>query len=261
MHEAQMHEASCLLSLTYADEHLPPESLSIRKDRKGGGYKLVRYDGPTLHRPDFQNFMKRLRKRFVWQFPDHRPAQLGCVKGIRYFHCGEYGETFGRPHYHALLFGFDFPDKHFLGMRDEYPVFRSAILEELWPYGRSEIGTVTFASAAYVARYISKKQAFRLGNVAPEYATMSLKPGIGANWFSTFGMEVYPSDRVAIRGQEMKPPRYYDKLYEGKDGFLMEAMRAKRLEERSDELQTPQMRDAYGEILHQRLSNFRREFK
>ena len=34
-------------------------------------------------------------------------------KRVRYFHCGEYGEKFSRPHYHVCLFGFGFPDKVF----------------------------------------------------------------------------------------------------------------------------------------------------
>ena len=77
IHEAQLHKDNCFITLTYNDEHLPsPPSLSVR---------------------DFQLFMKRLRKRFG--------------KGIRFFHCGEYGEKYGRPHYHACLFGFDFPDR------------------------------------------------------------------------------------------------------------------------------------------------------
>ena len=72
--------------------------------------------------------------------------------------CGEYGENRGRPHFHACLFNFDFPDKKVWRKTSQgHPVWRSPSLEALWPYGFSEIGSVTFQSAAYVARYIMKK--------------------------------------------------------------------------------------------------------
>jgi len=47
MHEAQMHRYSCFLTLTYSDEFLPSDGTLVLKD--------------------FQDFMKRLRKRVVNQ--------------------------------------------------------------------------------------------------------------------------------------------------------------------------------------------------
>ena len=119
-----MHEENCFLTLTYDEAHLPV--------------------GGSLDRRAFPLFMKRLRKR---------------LKGerVRYFHAGEYGADLGRPHYHSCLFGFDFSDKVYWTSRGGFPVWRSSTLEALWPFGFSEIGSVTFESAAYVARYITKK--------------------------------------------------------------------------------------------------------
>ena len=98
-HEASLYDLNCFITLTYDPEHLPPDG--------------------SLVLDHFQRFMKRLRKRFG--------------SGIRFFHCGEYGEKFARPHYHACLFNFDFPDKVLYTIRDEIRLYRSAILEELWP--------------------------------------------------------------------------------------------------------------------------------
>ena len=72
-HEASMYERNSFVTLTYDDESLPL--------------------GGTLVFRDFQLFMKRLRK------------QYGA--GIRFYACGEYGEKFGRPHYHVCLFNFE----------------------------------------------------------------------------------------------------------------------------------------------------------
>lgn len=186
MHERQLHEDACFLTLTYEDKNLPP--------------------GGTVVPEHFRDFMKRYR-RFV------EP------KKIRYFHCGEYGSQLQRPHYHALIFGHDFEDKTRWKTTPAGILFRSNDLEKLWPYGFASIGPVTFESAAYVARYCTKKIT---GDLAeghykgkhPEYVTMSRRPGIGARWFQKYQADVYPSDEVISRGMPAKPPRAYDKWLE-----------------------------------------------
>ena len=180
---------------------------------------------------DFQLFMKRLRK--------------AVGDGVRFYHCGEYGERFGRPHYHACIFGYGFPDKVLWkrgGNGDD--LFRSALLERLWTYGLSSIGNVTFESAAYVARYIMKKVT---GDVAdrhyewidedgvvwqrmPEYTTMSRRPGIGRGWLSKWTDDVYPSDFIVMNGKKCRPPRAYDKVYELAEPKAMRALlRARKM--------------------------------
>ena len=44
----------------------------------------------------------------------------------------EYGDKLMRPHYHACLFGFDFPDRVLWSIRDNVRLYRSSILEKLW---------------------------------------------------------------------------------------------------------------------------------
>lgn len=195
MHEASLHADNSFITLTYSDENLP-------------------YRG-TLVKRDFQLFMKRLRRRSGAKF--------------KFYYCGEYGENFGRPHYHACLFGYDFPDKEIFTVRNDYPVWRSSLLEELWPYGFSEIGTVTFESAGYVARYILKKQTGKsaedhysrvdpetgeIYQLLPEYTNMSNRGGIGKDWITKFKDDVYPSDEVIVNGIPVKPPKFYDRQFE-----------------------------------------------
>ena len=52
-----------------------------------------------------------------------------------------------------------------------------------------------------------------LTEVIPEYATMSLKPGIGKKWYETYQSDCYPSDFLVVNGVKMQPPKYYDSLY------------------------------------------------
>lgn len=71
--------------------------------------------------------------------------------------CGEYGENYGRPHFHACVFGLDFPDRviHSRTGSDHF-IYRSEILEKLWPFGFSSVADFSFETAAYVARYVMK---------------------------------------------------------------------------------------------------------
>lgn len=223
VHEAQLHEHNSFITLTYAPEHLP-------------------YNG-SLQKADFQKFMKRLRKRFK-------------TKRIRYYMCGEYGDKLDRPHYHAVLFGFDFPDKTiWKRTKSGSTIYRSQVLEELWPFGHSSVGSVTYESAAYVARYCMKKlngdkaqdhytkcdpETGEMFQIVPEYNAMSLKPAIGKEWFEIYRDDVYPHDYIVIDGKKYKPPAYYDKLLKIASESDFEDIKAHRKEtakqfERSDE--------------------------
>lgn len=185
IHEASLYEENCFITLTYDNDNLP-------------------FNG-TLLVKDYQLFMKRLRKYFQ-------------PKKIRFFQCGEYGEKLNRPHYHACLFGHDFPDKK--PIKSTSPLYYSPILATLWPAGYHVIGEVTFESAAYVARYITKKIT---GTEAdehydgrkPEYITMSRRPGIGKDWFDKYYQDLYNNDQAVIKENLIvKPPKYYDKQYD-----------------------------------------------
>jgi hypothetical protein len=148
---------------------------------------------------------------------------------------GEYGENFGRPHFHACLFGIDFDDKKLWKRTSANSMlYTSSDLEILWPFGYSSVGDVTFESAAYVARYIMKKvtgknakehyteidpESGEITTRKPEFTKMSLKPGIGYEWYKQYTSDVYPHDYVVIRGKKVKPPKYYDKKYKIEQPF------------------------------------------
>jgi len=196
MHEASLHTDNCFITLTYDEANCPV----------------------SLDYSHFQKFMKRLRK--FYKVP------------IRFYMCGEYGELEARPHFHACLFGFNFPDRQPLRLLGNSKMFKSESLAKLWPFGFSSIGAVNFESAAYVARYVMKKVTGDLADThyqtivmetgeiiqrLPEFCHMSLKPGIGANWIDKFSSDVYPSDEVIVRGRSTRPPRYYDKRFYAND--------------------------------------------
>lgn len=216
MHEAEESDDNCYITLTYAPEHLP--------------------EGGTLLKKDFQDFMKRLRKKYG--------------NKIRYYHSGEYGGTNTlRPHYHALIFNLGFDDLVHFKTVNEIPLFTSEKLTKLWGKGHCSVGRVTIDSAAYVARYIMKKQypnkkdpasqasyvenyerinttTGEIHTVSPEYSTMS--KNIGKEWFKRYKTSVYPKDFLTYRGEKFKPPKFYDRLYEADSPEKMAIIRHKR---------------------------------
>lgn len=202
-HEIQWQEQqgrpSCFITLTYNDEHLPPDH--------------------SLNKKHLSDFIKSLRQKLSPQL-------------IRFYGCGEYGEKFARPHYHAIIFGYDFSEDRKLwkisnGMR----LYTSEQLSSTWHKGFCSIGTATFQSAAYIARYIMKKQngeaapghylyqkigAEELIPIAPEFTIMSNRPGIAADWFAQFHGDVYPANSVRLNNRWYKPPLYYRNIYKKK---------------------------------------------
>lgn len=191
-HEAQMHEFNSFVTLTYANEHLPESySVSVR---------------------EFQLFMKRLRKAIY-------PTK------IRFFSCGEYGDLTLRPHYHAIIFGYGFPDRVFdRKNKHGQAFFTSETLSKAWPYGLSDLSDVTYQSARYVAGYVMKKirgdkAASHYSRthpvtgltvqVEPEFSLQSTSPGIGSTWFDKFKTDAFPSDFLVVDGRHTSVPRYY----------------------------------------------------
>jgi hypothetical protein len=179
--------------------------------------------------------MRRFRKSLKRKY--------GITK-VRFYMAGEYGENFGRPHFHACIFGYDFHDKKLWKRTPSGSlIYRSDYLEELWSLGYSSIGDVNFESAAYVARYIMKKITGKnadehyqkvddltgeIINRKPEFNKMSLKPGIGLEWIKRYKSDVYPHDHVIIRGKEVKPPKYYDKFYSKENPYEWDEIVYKR---------------------------------
>ena len=201
MHENQMHNNSQYVTLTYNDNNLPHNQ--------------------SLYKPDLQRFFKRLRKD----------------QSVRYYACGEYGDTTERPHYHAIIYGLEILDREYYKTTSQgHKLYKSKYLSQFWKLGHVILGEeVNFETCAYVARYIMKKQKGKsdydlqqkyeridrdtglIRQLLPEYQTMSRRPGIGFSYFKKFASDIYQSGtdgQVVLRGgMSCKSPTYYDNLY------------------------------------------------
>ena len=107
--ESLYHNENAFVTLTYANEFLPEHN--------------------SLTPSHLQGFFKRLRRKLPYK--------------IRYFACGEYGDRFGRAHYHAIIFGLKKSDFH--------------LIDEAWKFGLTHTEIPSQEAFQYVAGYVTKK--------------------------------------------------------------------------------------------------------
>lgn len=181
VHEASMYENNSFITLTYDDHHLKSDKLIYS---------------------DFQKFMRRLRA-------NNPQLTIGM------FVTGEYGEQRKRPHWHAIIFNWrptDIIHKYTNDRGDK--VYSSNELTDLWPYGLSELGSVTFESAGYCARYAAKKLVHGKDQ-DHEYQPISKKSSkqaIGKKWLEKHWPDVFNYGHLIMHdGSKAGIPRYYEK--------------------------------------------------
>lgn len=206
-HEMQMHEKNSFITLTY--DKLPPNG--------------------DLNPEHFKLFLNRLRNK------------LG--HSARYFMAGEYGSNtneeiygqskLGRPHFHAIIFGYDFQFSDWELLKtapngEKY--YTSKELNKLWGHGFAVVTPANFQTAAYISRYLTKKikgdlaeehyqrinkQTGEVTTLTPEYNRQSINGkdrGLGFTWLTKYIDDVFPSDEIIIKGRIHQVPRYYTKL-------------------------------------------------
>lgn len=209
VHESRFHEQNCFLTLTYDPEKYP--------------------DSGSLVKLHLSAFLKRLRRRIEPQ-------------KIRFYGCGEYGEQNLHPHYHVIIFGY-FPEDAERVNSGKNPIYASKFLESVWGHGFITVGQFTPETAAYTARYVTKKitgeraekhyqridpDTGEVLQVIPEFALMSRRPGIGAQHYERYTDDIYNDDFVVSRGKKYKTPSYYDRLLERDDPERLLAVKTRR---------------------------------
>jgi len=109
---------------------------------------------------------------------------------------------------------------------------------------------MTFETAAYTARYVMKKGFGKhagnfaridedTGEIIPlvqPCAAMSLKPAIGREWIEKYHQDIYGHDKdfLIMRGNKMKPAKYYDKYYDTIQPAHMAEIKEQRIDNRPE---------------------------
>lgn len=172
------NSSSCYFAtLTYNNDNLPLE------------------DGkPVFSVNHIQLFLKRLRK----YFDKHYKAKL------RYFLASEYGDNFGRPHYHAIFF--NLPKLSIYQLNE--------IFENTWTYGFVSVSPITDARINYVCKYmlkhIQKPSSFSSKAEAP-FMLCSRRPAIGSAYLTPSNIVHHLSSEsyvTNLHGKQIVLPRY-----------------------------------------------------
>lgn len=170
--EMEAHKFAYFITLTYDDDHLK-----------------------ELNKRDLQLFLKRYRKKYDLD--------------LKYYICGEHGETTARPHYHAIFFqDKEIPDLRFYANN----LFISKSFADCWKLGNCLISKqVNERSIKYTIAYTLKK----LG----EEKIVLMSKGIGLDYFKDNKERIKDFNGFYIQnGFKQKPPSYFRrKLKESTD--------------------------------------------
>lgn len=217
VHEASLYEKNCFLTLTYSDENIGDNKLhyshiqTFIKDLRNERFsKLLGelYPGES---------QKTQREAFNSLPKEDREKWLDSIR-IAFFVCGEYGEKTKRAHWHLLVFNWSPDDGVRSHQNDRGDVsFQSALLAQMWPYGFSSFGTVTFESAGYCARYSAKKLVHGKDGTHDynPISRRSCKNAIGKKWIEKNWKDLFHTGYLVFKkGDEYIQcgiPRYYEK--------------------------------------------------
>ena len=155
-HEYQMSTCGAFITLTIDDTraHLFNQEKNIKQYCKKcvKGNRYIRYPiSYTLCKGLILDFVKKLR--------DLLYKRYGV--SIRYFGCGEYGSNGDRPHYHILIYNYNFPDRQFIGYTKKgFPYYYSEELFNAWNYGICTVQDLDVKTCFYTAKYCLKKLKF-----------------------------------------------------------------------------------------------------
>ena len=234
--ESLSYKHNYFITLTYDEENLYiPEEITTKEEITYTEIEEIEWKGCLVPK-EIPKFMHDIRQYFERKLKH---------KGIRFMACGEYGGEGKRPHYHLILFNAPFPVESFYNPRINWEkniYYQNHIIERYWKKGISNICEANWNNIAYVARYITKKvngkeseDFYAAQGQIKEFFRTSRNPGIAKKYYEENKAQIYRDDSIMIRNKKgihyVKPPKYFDKMYEKEHPKEFEKIKQKRKKE------------------------------
>lgn len=235
--ELMRWDSNVFITLTYSNEHLPPDN--------------------SLRKKDVQDFIKRVKKQF-------RSTKSNPIRQV---YCGEYGAKTKRPHYHVILFNCQFLDRHRHRVSDQgHQIYTSNLLDSLWGKGFAEFGDAEPGSIAYLFKYILKKKTRKekaegpliierdgvTYEVAHEFIEASRNPGIGAHMRESDSIK---KGYLTVNGVKSKLPKYYLESLKDSDLNTFERIKNDRFDSASQKPKETSLRKSQKEKAQKKLTD------
>lgn len=243
IYECRKYTHNYFVTLTFNDNWLPVLEQIEYKDKIYINPEDGTWNEGSVWEPYMHKFIHDLRQ-YLQREKNHT--------GMKYFYCMEYGETTHRPHAHILLMNcplntWEFDDWY---QDDMYKLhWKTNEIQQFWRYGIIDIGEVEWSSAAYVARYCTKKlhqknnEDYCREGKLPEFIRMSR--GLGMDYYKEHKDEIYKNDEIVmrtVRGNvgSYKPPKAWDRKFKEEHPDQWEMIKLSRLKaaERARKLQS-----------------------
>lgn len=230
--EAKHQKEAWFITLTYAQETIPlldTTTGEIVRGMENNRQNMCE----SLNDGDLITFINSVKKAQAREWKSLQRKDI-VKPEIRYYAVGEYGEQFGRPHYHLIVFNL------WESLANEIR------LEKIWKKGRVETEALSPALIHYATGYIYEKNKYiKERQTKPR---MYCSKGIGKQYIERnkkWHKELL-NPWIWFNGYKIGMPKYYrDKIFNEEEKEIIIQKMLSHYENNQDELKTS--KQYYGE--------------
>lgn len=189
-------------------------------------------DGELRH-SDWRQFVINFRQKFCQakycdiskprHWKNFGKVRSHTFKEIKQVMCGEYGDSFGRRHFHGIIFNHTFSDALPTGTYSGqgFPILTSPSLSSVWKKGFVQVEEVNMDLALYVSSYVTDQaldDCPDFGHVKKQYGRFGR--GIGRSWLEKYTNDVLVAGHISLSSGNYPIPRIFLRWMEEDQRFI-----------------------------------------